>query len=781
MRSKKIIEAEVSLLDILNFVPDPTLAVDRAGRVIYWNKAIEKMTGVKAKNMVGKGNYEYALPFYGARRPILLDFIFKYKKTLEKKYHFIKRNGAVLTTEADVPVRGGKPRVLWAIASPLYDPSGKTIGAIESIRDITDRKKIELNLKESERQYSELFNRAVDAIFIADPATKKLVNCNKAAEELMGYSRAKILSMKAGDLHPKDKAKETMRGFEEQAKGKIKQVFSEVLTKGNKRIPVAINAALVHIQNRPYLQGIFRNIAEQKIIEDRLKESEEKYRNLISNLPKTEYVWVYRNGRLLWVNNNTPSFLGYSRKKIIGTPLVKYIEKKYQKIVLENIRKREAGKKVDDYAIKIKNKKGRTRDVLVKGSVINYEGRPAALLILSDIADLVKKDKELEAVNSKLERSQKAILNVLKDIERQRDISYKQNIELAKFKLAVDNASDDIVITDPKGIVLYANPAFEINNGYSLSEIIGKTPAIWGGQMSREFYKDFWKMILKEKDPFKGEVTNKRKNGELYAAELKVSPILNDKSEVEFFVGISRDITKLKELDRAKSEFVSVASHQLKTPLTGMKWVLESILKNRENNLTEKQQADLWDVYGNNERMIALINDLLNISRIDSGKYAVLNLKKVDMARLIERAIKNLAFFAADRKVKIVFNNRLFENNSLIIDEEKISQVVLNLISNSIKYSRSEGGMIEITAGIKNREFIFSIKDNGAGIPARNQRHIFEKFFRADNAAVFQAGGSGLGLYIAKYFVENHKGRIWFRSKEGVGTTFCFTLSRNLI
>lgn len=314
-----------------------------------------------------------------------------------------------------------------------------------------------------------------------------------------------------------------------------------------------------------------------------------------------------------------------------------------------------------------------------------------------------------------------------------------------------------------------------------IAEIIGKTPAIWGGQMSKEFYKNFWKTIKEDKKPCICEMINKRKNGELYNAEIRVSPIVNNKNEVEFFVGISHDITKLKELDRAKSEFVSVASHQLRTPLSGMKWVLESVMMNREHNLNEQQIKDLRGIYENNERMIILINDLLNISRIDSNKSSILKLSKVEIAPFVERAIKEFDVFAAERKVQINFKNYLLPNYFLNIDEEKIYQVILNLINNSIKYSKPEGGRSEITIGIQKGKFIFSIKDDGVGIPIQNQRHIFEKFYRADNASIVHASGSGLGLYIAKYFVERHNGKIWFESIEGVGTTFNFTLDLNLL
>ncbi len=132
-------ESEQRLADIIDFLPDATFAIDLSGKVIAWNRAIEDMTGVKAEDMVGKGNYEHAIPFYGTRRPILIDLVFKDDKKIQKKYFFVRKEGDVLLAEADVPIKGEK-LVLWGKAKPLYNSKGDIIGAIESIRDITERK-----------------------------------------------------------------------------------------------------------------------------------------------------------------------------------------------------------------------------------------------------------------------------------------------------------------------------------------------------------------------------------------------------------------------------------------------------------------------------------------------------------------------------------------------------------------------------------------------------------------------------------------------------------------
>jgi len=383
--------------------------------------------------------------------------------------------------------------------------------------------------------------------------------------------------------------------------------------------------------------------------------------------------------------------------------------------------------------------------------------------------------------NKELEKSQKAILNVLEDINTEKSKIEKLAGDLEKFKMAVDNASDGIIITSPDGIILYANSAVEKITGYFINEIIGKKSSIWGNLMPIDFYKVLWNTIKIEKKPFIGEITNKRKSGELYISETKISPVLNENKDVIFFVGLSKDITRLKEIDKAKTEFVSVASHQLRTPLTSIKWITEVLLKNRENNLNDRQKELMQDIYNSNDRIIGLVNNLLSISRIESGKGFDLDLKEVNIPNLIKNVVNEQVPIAEIKKVKIDMKINLPDDFKIKIDEEKIKESMDNFINNAVKYCKAEGGLVEVTAELKNDEFLFSVKDNGIGIPLKDQRRIFEKFYRADNARLLQTEGTGLGLMIIKAYIEKHGGKIWFESKENEGTTFTFTLKTNLI
>ncbi|MCA9380887.1 PAS domain S-box protein, partial [Candidatus Dojkabacteria bacterium] len=402
----------------------------------------------------------------------------------------------------------------------------------------------------------------------------------------------------------------------------------------------------------------------------------------------------------------------------------------------------------------------------------------------AEIAQKKSTEKELEdslekliTQNDLLNDTKTAMLNLLEDVNKEKQKSDEQAADLKKFEETVENASDHIVFTDIDGTILYANKAVTTTTGFDRDEIIGKTPRLWGGQMPPDFYKKFWDTIKIEKKMFKGEVTNRRKDGELYTAEVQAFPILDEAGNIKFFVGIERDITKAKEVDKLKSEFVSVASHQLRTPATGVKWYAELILEGKAGKLTKKQKEYITEMYESNERMLALINDLLNVSKIETGKKYEIEISNGDIVTIVNNVIKNSKLLAKQKEIKIELSKSSSKSLSVDMDVEKMTQVVKNLIDNAIKYSPlKEKVEINIEENSKDNKFVLSVKDHGIGIPKKQSERIFEKFFRADNVLKTETDGTGLGLYIVKAIVEGHGGRIWFESSENQGTTFYIEL-----
>lgn len=234
------------------------------------------------------------------------------------------------------------------------------------------------------------------------------------------------------------------------------------------------------------------------------------------------------------------------------------------------------------------------------------------------------------------------------------------------------------------------------------------------------------------------------------------------------------DITESKNLERQKSEFVSVVAHQLRTPLSGLKWTLHMLINGDFGEMANDQKVFVMKSYENNERMISLVNDMLAADRIESGRVKFEQLK-INLRDLVENVLFEVMPNAERRKVQVRFDNLSTDNFTVVVDATKIRAVIQNLLENSIKYTM-EGGVVAIRIEKLNGEFLVIIKDSGIGIPEKQKPQIFSRFFRASNAIKVETSGTGLGLYMVKKIIEMHKGRVWFESEENKGTTFYFTL-----
>jgi len=351
-----------------------------------------------------------------------------------------------------------------------------------------------------------------------------------------------------------------------------------------------------------------------------------------------------------------------------------------------------------------------------------------------------------------------------------------QMIEAKKFRLAVDSASDNIVITDPMGTIFYINKATETNTGFTFNEAVGKNPGeLWGGHMDPNYYTEMWDKIKTKKEVFVGQFKNVRKNGEEYIAAVDISSVLDEYGEILFFVSIERDITREMTIERMKDEFVGLASHQLRTPLTGIRWFSELLLRNKYQNLNQEQLDFLEQIKISNQRMIKLVNELLDISHIETGQK--FEIKKADFKVndvLNEVLTENISLIKT-KSLNIV--NEIPDNLLIFADYVKIRQVLSNLISNATKYSpASKNITIKVVADDGKGFTIISVADEGMGIPTAQKSRLFEKFFRADNARVQEPNGTGLGLYIARELIRAHGGEMWFESEENKGTVFSFSI-----
>ena len=350
----------------------------------------------------------------------------------------------------------------------------------------------------------------------------------------------------------------------------------------------------------------------------------------------------------------------------------------------------------------------------------------------------------------------------------------KRNAIFAYFASVIYASQDAVIGKKLNGEIEVWNEGAERLYGYTSKEMIGKTCDVLHPTNERDHEKTMMERIRQGGAIENFEMQHLNKKGELIDVSVSMSPIKDVNDEI---VGVSlvvRDISRAKKLEKMKAEFVSIASHQLRTPLTGIKWFSELLLNGRVGGLKNAQKEYVKQIAESNQRMINLVNDLLEVSHIDAEGKFVMHKKQEDFSEILEQVVEQLSVMQKTKHVHIRLGKTCKSKILLTIDSIKIQQVLQNLLFNAIKFSH-ENGIIDISCNKEKKQLVCSIRDRGIGIPAQQQARIFEKFFRADNS-VDAGGGTGLGLFIAKSVVEAHGGKIWFESEEGKGTTFFLSL-----
>lgn len=344
--------------------------------------------------------------------------------------------------------------------------------------------------------------------------------------------------------------------------------------------------------------------------------------------------------------------------------------------------------------------------------------------------------------------------------------------EIQPLKTGFDFVQDHTIITDEHANILYANKAAEQQTGFSIEEMIGKNPAdLWGGKMPKEFYERMWHQIKIEKKPFVGEVQNIRKDGSSYWQALHISPILNDNGEVKFFIGIEPNISDEKKREAFQQEFISIIGHQLKNPVSAVKWLLDWVVS--RGKIEEKDRKKIEQAYLENQSVGNLISDLLTVAHIGKPEMKI---TRFDIVAEIERMVASMqAMFPF---IRFEFKKEV-EMYMISANKTLALQIFKNIITNAAEYSHEKGAKVEMKIYQEKNNFVFSCKDSGIGIPPEDQPHIFDRFFRASNANTIKKAGTGLGLFIARMICDSLGWHISFTSALGGGTTFSVIIPAN--
>ncbi len=487
------------------------------------------------------------------------------------------------------------------------------------------------------------------------------------------------------------------------------------------------------------------------LIED-LSALEDYVKDLFVFLP-LPLAYISPKGIILESNPAFEEFSGLGFNEIIGEPLDRLFDPEDTKLVVEQtLREGQIlGKELNFYP---KGKESKVVQVFTRAREDEEGVIVGFFLSLFDLTKIKEAEEELRL-------TQRALLKALKESERAREIAEREQV---KTRAIIANLGDGLLVFE-RSILTLINPSAELFLGVKKEDVIGKGI-----------------VELAEISPFNSLFKIVGKNiKKVFRAtwEIKEDLVLEVSSGVFSVEGLEgrfivlHDVSREKLIEKMKTEFVSIAAHQLRTPLSAIKWSLRMILDGDLGELSPEQKEYLERTYQSNERMIDLINSLLNVARIEEGRF-VYTLQKIDISQVLKETIEELKSQIKSKKQKLKL--KIAKGLPLVLtDPEKIKLVFQNLIENAVKYT-PEKGSINIELKSSDKKVFFKIQDTGVGIPKKEQDRIFGKFFRGSNVIKMETQGNGLGLFIVKNIIEAHGGKIWFESEENKGTTFYFEI-----
>ncbi|MBI5360484.1 MAG: response regulator [Planctomycetes bacterium] len=364
----------------------------------------------------------------------------------------------------------------------------------------------------------------------------------------------------------------------------------------------------------------------------------------------------------------------------------------------------------------------------------------------------------------------RTVADTLAGILERKNAEIEQLKSEKKYRRIINDSFDPIITLNAHMEITGWNKGAELIFGYGEQEALCKHINFLFPAGQKNDVKPDW-TALKEKGVIKNSIVKSAaKNNKIIFVNITASSLGK-----EGFSVIARDVTSEKMIDRMKSDFVSNVSHELRTPLTSIKGAVELLLTGAEGPLSDSQKEFLTIVKNNSARLIKLISDLLDLSKIEAGKIEM-EIKRARLGKIIADAVTEIKMIAVNKGINISVRNG--ENSAEILcDENRIRQVLINLMGNAIKFT-PQGGAITVTLEETEEWLQINVTDTGTGIAKEDFTKLFEKFQQLDSSSTRPAGGTGLGLAISKSIVEAHKGRIWLESKLGQGSTFSFALPK---
>lgn len=734
-KSKKIYFLETLLAN----APVGIAFLDKNLRYTIVNNTLAEINGIPIEEHLGK---------------TVKEIIPSIEKETTKKMKLVLKTGKpIIGTKMKVKIKpGNRARGYLEDLYPVYSYNKKIVGVGVLVRDISETEELQEKLQQQSRVLSTIISTSNDQIIMYDN-NFRFIFINKLAEKAIGIKNEEVVGKNPEELGLPQNAIERLGNELKIVSNTQKPVFGErkyKLQNGEEKyIGYSLNPIVFN--NKVESVVVHRHdITERKKFEEALKRSEEKFRKLFES-DTIGILITDQSGNIYEANDEFLKIIGFTRSELesgklnwqnLTTPEYKEISNQLLADVLTN--------KKNFLVEKEYFRKDRTRVPVVVGGVLLDEKSKQILTFVLDVTKRKKAEMELENAKHQLE----AILQ---------------------------NVADGINAYDKDGNLLFTNDTAAIFSGFDSSkdmienkkkqikkskrfELRDKLGNIY--QPRKFLSEDVFRDGLSKDTEVQSYDKIKNKN---YWLRIKSNPVLDKFKNAKMVVNIISDITQSKEIEKRKDEFISMASHELKTPITSIKLFIEILQKTINQGNTEKASKYLFRINEEVDKLTELVNDLLDISKIEAGRLEFRK-EMFSLEKLIKETIQIMKSTTSHR---IVLKGAVKKN--VYADKNRISQVLINLITNAIKYSPQAN---KINMGIKTteNEVTVSIKDYGIGISKENQKKIFNRFFSIYNKKWETLPGLGLGLYISSEIIKRHGGKIWVDSNPGKGSTFYFSL-----